>query len=115
MAEGHLVPTAHLADSNVLELEKIVNPQETYERDVHWINESNLVIAEVSAPSHGVGYEIAFALNLGKPVLCLYQKGVTVSKMITGNSSKTIQVFEYANLDSAKTAIKNFIEIHSHL
>ena len=42
-----------------------------YERDVNWIQNCDVLIAEVSVPSHGVGYEIGFALNMGKPVLCL--------------------------------------------
>ncbi|MDR3682970.1 MAG: hypothetical protein P4L11_04495, partial [Geothrix sp.] len=42
------------------------------------------VIAEVSTPSHGVGFEIAYALERGRPVLCLAREGVRVSKMLTG-------------------------------
>jgi hypothetical protein len=41
-------------------------------------------VAAVSRPSHGVGFEVAYALERGKPVLCLAREGVRVSKMLTG-------------------------------
>lgn len=42
-----------------------------YKRDVDWLLESDFVIAEVTQPSLGVGYELGFAEAKGKPVLCL--------------------------------------------
>ncbi len=86
LADGHTIPTAHLADPGVKALEAVVNPREVYERDVAWINGCEALVAEVSTPSHGVGYEVAYALSIGKPVLCVYQAGQPVSKMLTGNS-----------------------------
>ena len=71
LEDGHEVPTAHLAGSDVMSLEKVIDPQEVYERDVAWIRACDALIAEVSAPSHGVGYEIGYALEQGKSVLCL--------------------------------------------
>jgi nucleoside 2-deoxyribosyltransferase len=95
LGRGHEVPTAHLSSPEVVELEKIVVPSEIFARDMKWLKECDAVVAEVSSPSHGVGYEIAYALALGKPVLCCYKKGKKVSKIITGNSGKTLQVKEY--------------------
>ena len=85
LAEGHEVPTAHLSSPDILALEAVVEPNEIYQRDVAWVTGCDALIAEVSTPSHGVGYEIALALTQGKPVLCLYRSGKRVSKMITGN------------------------------
>jgi nucleoside 2-deoxyribosyltransferase len=89
------VPTAHLAQPEVMELERVVDAHEIYRRDIDWINACDGVIAEVSTPSHGVGYEIAYALSLKKPVLVCYREGATVSKMITGNSQETLQIVVY--------------------
>ena len=75
LADGHDVPTAHLASSTVVELEAVVSPRDVYERDVNWIRDADALIAEVSVPSHGVGYEIGFALQVGKRVLCLLREG----------------------------------------
>jgi nucleoside 2-deoxyribosyltransferase len=85
LADGHEIPTSHLADSTVVDLEGRASPREVYDRDVNWIAAADVLIAEVSVPSHGVGYEIGHALGLGKPVLCLAQHGRKVSKMISGN------------------------------
>jgi 2'-deoxynucleoside 5'-phosphate N-hydrolase len=100
-AEGHVIPTSHLASSEVVGLEKIVSPQDVYLRDIQWIDQADMVIAEVSTPSHGVGYEVAYALNIGKPVLCLYQQGRAVSKMLTGNTHAHILVKTYQTREEA--------------
>jgi 2'-deoxynucleoside 5'-phosphate N-hydrolase len=58
-----------------------------YARDCAWIRESALLVAEVSQPSIGVGYEIAYAEARGIPVLALYHSGAPrpLSAMIAGN------------------------------
>ncbi len=56
-------------------LEGQVDPGDVYERDTAWIRACDALVAEVSTPSHGVGYEVAYALSLGKPVLCVYRTG----------------------------------------
>ena len=96
-ASGHEVPTSHLARPEVMELEKIIDPAEVYQRDIAWLQACDGVIAEVSTPSHGVGYEIAYALSLGKPVLCCHHRGTPVSKMLTGNDTPGIMVRSYEN------------------
>jgi len=109
LGAGHEVPTAHLAGSNVLALEKVIDPREVYDRDTAWIRDCDALIAEVSAPSHGVGYEVGFALERDKPVLCLAQDGVSVSKMITGNPHPTLQVKFYRDADEGIAFIRNFL------
>ena len=109
--QGYEVPTAHLADPNILDLERVVVPGEIYARDVDWIQASDILIAEVSVPSHGVGYEIGYALNLGKPVLCLYQAGRAVSKMITGNPDPLLSVKNYEDIAQALAEISAFVKI----
>lgn len=110
LADGHTIPTARLADSNVVLTEEAVSPREVYERDVIWMRAADALIAEVSVPSHGVGYEIGFALNAGKPVLCLYQDGRKISKMIGGNPHPNLLVEAYKDVDEAIKLAKNFLE-----
>lgn len=109
LADQHEVPTAHLAESNVMALEKVVGSRDVYERDVAWIRACDALIAEVSAPSHGVGYEIGFALSAGKPVLCLAQTGIPVSKMITGNSHPGLQFKYYQDGSEGIALIRAFL------
>jgi len=106
---GFNVPTAHIAETGIEEVDASEEPNDIYSRDVNWIDESDLLIAEVSTPSHGVGYEIGYALNLEKPVLCLNKKGVVVSKMITGNPHPLLTVSEYEDLSRAEEILRNFL------
>ncbi|HXF86359.1 MAG TPA: nucleoside 2-deoxyribosyltransferase [Anaerolineales bacterium] len=107
--DGHEVPTAHLAESNVLARETEIAPREVYERDIAWIRACDALIAEVSVPSHGVGYEIGFALSIGKPVLALHQKDRRLSKMISGNPDPRLKVAAYHSLDEAIRIIREFL------
>lgn len=109
LTNGHEVPTAHLSSPDILDLEAVSSPQEVYQRDVAWVNQCDALIAEVSTPSHGVGYEIALALALGKPVLCLYRSGRKVSKMITGNDHIGLQQAAYHHDREAVTIICDFL------
>ena len=109
LVDGHHVPTAILATPQVMQLEGVVDPLVVYQRDVDWIEGCDLLVAEVSTPSHGVGYEIGYALGLGKPVLCIHRQGVKVSKMILGNQDPNLCVFEYHNIDEAFVFVRSFI------
>jgi hypothetical protein len=67
-------------------------------------------VAEVSTPSHGVGYEIAYALVRGKPVLCCARQTARVSKMILGNDSPGLRMERYDGLEQACRAVDAFLE-----
>jgi len=107
---GHQVPTELLARPEVMPLEEVVSAEDVYARDVHWITECDLLLAEVSTPSHGVGYEIGYALSLGKKVLCLYRKGRKVSKMILGNPHPQLTVHSYETADQAVNMLFDYLE-----
>lgn len=66
-----------------------------YEKDMAWLTEADAVVAEVTAPSLGVGYELAKAEDMGKPVLCLYRESPDriLSAMIAGNPVFTIRTY----------------------
>ena len=103
------VPTAHIAETGIEEVDALEEPRDIFNRDVNWIQESDLLIAEVSTPSHGVGYEIGYALDLDKPVLSLYQKGVVVSKMISGNPHPLLTVMEYQDMIHAEEILRTYL------
>ncbi len=110
LADGHEVPTAHLADSTVVELEGRVSAQEVYERDVDWIQNADALVAEVSVPSHGVGYEVGYALSAGKKVLCLSQASRKVSKMISGNGNPNLMFCTYQDSQEAVRLVRSFLQ-----
>ena len=109
LEDGHEIPTAHLAESTVMDLESVVSPGEVYARDIQWIREADALLAEVSVPSHGVGYEVGVALDEGKPVLCLYHSGRRISKMLSGNPDRALQVRAYDDPAEAVGLARDFV------
>ncbi len=109
LADGHQIPTAHLSRSDVIAVEETVDPLEVYTRDIEWIDSCDAMIAEVSTPSHGVGYEISYALSRNKPVLCLHSYGTRVSKMITGNDHPCISVQNYQHNNDIERILRDFL------
>lgn len=105
------VLTEHLGDSALSAHGEVTRTdKDIYERDMDWVRESDVVIAEVSTPSLGVGYEIGQAQAMGKPILCLYREteGKRLSAMIAGNASLTIGT--YSNLEEAESQVRAFVE-----
>jgi len=109
LQQGHEVPTAHLSQPDIMDLEKVVTPLDIYQRDVNWVTGCEALIAEVSTPSHGVGYEIALANYLQKPVLCCYRSGKAISKMISGNPSPLQKVISYKSITELVAQVELFL------
>ena len=109
LGEGHEIPTSYLAQAESMEIEGRLTPEFVYKRDTKWIRECDVLIAEVSVPSHGVGYEIGYALILNKPVLCLYQSGRRITKMISGNLDKNLTLIEYSKIEDAIKQARNYL------
>ena len=109
LKEYGTVLTEHIGKSTLLETGETEPSDEwIFERDMKWIEQSDVLIAEVTTPSLGVGYEIGRAEAMGKNLLCLYrpQNGKRLSAMISGNSIANAQ--EYQTLDEAKQIIDKF-------
>ena len=91
----HIVLTEHDGDLSLSKTDSLKDRDVAiYEQDTAWLRESDLVIAECTTPSLGVGYELAYAENLGKPVHILYDKSRTnLSAMLAGN--KHFRIYPY--------------------
>ncbi len=95
----------HVANPNVFELEKNITLEERYTRDIEWIKECDILVAEVSTPSLGVGYEISYAESLGKRIICVYDKDIKISAMIGGNNH--LELIEYSDINDLLTKLEN--------
>ena len=73
-----------------------------HDRDLEWLSSSDILIAEVTTPSLGVGYEIGRAIAMEKRVVCLYRKSgeATLSAMIGGCDG--VSVYEYESVEEAR-------------
>lgn len=80
-----------------------------HDRDLEWLNSSDVIVAEVTTVSMGVGYEIGRAVELGKPVLCLFRpdSGKNISAMISGCDN--LKLVNYSSLEEGQKAISNFL------
>lgn len=107
------VLTEHVGNDELLLEEKTLSEEEIFSRDMQWLHRAELVIAEVSVPSLGVGYELAAAERLGKKILCLCRKSVgdKLSAMIKGNPAFTLRRYEC--FEEAQKWMDSFINENS--
>ncbi|MFX1282830.1 MAG: nucleoside 2-deoxyribosyltransferase [Promethearchaeota archaeon] len=113
-SNGHEVLTHHVASPNVIEIENSMSNAEIFTQDINWLQICDIMIAEVSIPSLGVGYEIATALNLNKPVLAVYEGNRVISAMILGNTSPNLTLHSYNSIPKLLFQITNFIKTVSN-
>ena len=108
------VLTEHLGSNEEIETnDRILSDKAIHDRDLQWIVESDVLVAEVTVPSLGVGYEIGRAIEMGKPVLCLFQQDskYNISAMISG--SDKVEMKYYKNLEEVEDLFKAFFRAHA--
>ncbi|HKR65466.1 MAG TPA: nucleoside 2-deoxyribosyltransferase [Thermoanaerobaculia bacterium] len=97
--DGHRVLAGSVAAAHVSAFGEGSDRTAIFLRDRAWLDEADVVVAEVSKPSHGVGYEIAYArYRRAIPVICLFRPAYTqrCSAMIAGDAE--IELIEYAEV-----------------
>ncbi len=84
--------------------------QSIYRQDTDWVRESDIVIAEVTQASLGVGYELGFAESLKKPIVCLFntESGKSLSAMVRGNDY--IETIDYQNIAQIPEILKSIFK-----
>lgn len=100
---GHTIVSEHVASTRLEEAEAKLTDEEIFKSDTGFIDECDCLIAEVTMPSIGVGYEICYAVSKGKRVLCLYKKGTNVSAMVLGN--KDLISIPYVNTEDLRESL----------
>lgn len=91
------------------EIPEVKDDRDIHEQDMNWLRKADVVIAEVTRTSHGVGYEIGWAAALGKPVYCLYRPGEnpSVSAMLKG--SEYLSCIAYNTVDEAADILNTLL------
>ena len=105
---GLMVISRHQTSENFEEIESRLTEQEIHDRDYRWLTEADVVIAEITNPSLGVGAEIADAVNLGIPVLCFYKQEYEhqISAYARGKAGVTCRA--YSDYEELKDVIREF-------
>ena len=106
-SEGHRVLAGAVAAEQIGDGGEALALGEIFARDLRWLDESDLVVAEVSTPSLGVGYEIAYARYERRiPVIALYRRGRTkrCSAMIAGDPG--VRFLEYDDIATGLESLR---------
>ncbi|NOQ48323.1 MAG: deoxyribonucleoside 5'-monophosphate N-glycosidase [Methanococcoides sp.] len=107
--KGHEVLSWHVADSEVEGNESLLTETQIYERDMSFLQDSECMIAEVSMPSIGVGYEVCSAIKKGIPIMCVHMPDSNVSAMLLGNTYTDISVREYGDNSELELILNGFL------
>ena len=95
MQKDNIVLTEHIGSPHLNLMEQGKKDIDIYDQDTAWLRESDIVIAECTCPSLGVGYEMAYAEKIGKPCHIFYDRSKTqLSAMLTGNPYFCIHPYE---------------------
>jgi len=109
---GHQVLTRHLVSDNAWEADRSVSPQDVYRRDMAWLGQCELFIAEVSGSSFGLGFETGYVLGAtSKKVVLLYRRDLEqrISLLITGNTHPNCTLVPYANVEEVMRFVTRYI------
>ena len=92
--ETDTVLTEHVGNPAVIESEEGQSDTQIYNQDTLWLLGSDILVAECTCPSLGVGYELAYAERFGIPCHILYNKSRTsLSAMLSGDPYFTIHPY----------------------
>jgi len=105
------VLTEHVGDPSLTSLgDDGPSDRFIHDRDVEWLKAADVLVAEVTQVSMGVGYEIGRAIEAGKPVLCLFRPdaGKNLSAMIAG--CPDVKLVNYNEFSAIKKVIDTFLK-----
>lgn len=112
MLDDHgTVLTQHVGNESVQEDESQAGMTDDgiHDQDLTWLRQADAVVAEVTTPSLGVGYEIGRSVELGTPVQCLYRPDSQhqLSAMIRGSDS--VNVVEYESPEEIESVLADVL------
>jgi nucleoside 2-deoxyribosyltransferase-like protein len=102
---GHNVLTKHLLADDVEVAESQIAEHEVFRRDMEWLTACDVLVAEASGSSYGVGFEVGYVLGRartsGQRVVLLYDaaRHAKVSRLITGNHDAACTTFGYRSIE----------------
>jgi hypothetical protein len=90
------VLTEHIADEQVTALGEASEDRALHDRDLAWLKDADCLVAEVTTPSLGVGFEIGKATEWDMRVLCLFRPGAgrALSALIAGSDRVTVREYK---------------------
>ena len=108
-AAGHEVLTSHLLADDVDEAESSLSSDQVFARDLRWLEACDVLVAEASGSSYGVGFEVGYVLGrageTGQRVLLLSdaRRQARISRLIAGNRHPACATLAYDDLQQIET------------
>ena len=118
---GHRILTTHLLADDADAEEGSLTEQQVYERDIRWLERADLVIAEASGSSYGVGFEVGYVLGrageTGQRVLLLFDRARRpfISRLIAGAAHPACTVREYGDTGELISLVEEYLSSFSTL
>ncbi len=103
----------HQTQEGIIQKEDELTPADIHDRDYTWIKDSDVLIAEISNPSLGVGGEISDAIPFGRPVLAIYQQA---PNKVSAYARGKLDVYDkgyhvqYKSLDGLRDIVSGFMD-----
>ena len=103
---GHTVLTKHLLDDDIETSESALTERQVFDRDIAWLDACDLLIADASGSSFGVGFEVGYVLGRSdrtqQRVLLLYRadRSDVISRLIIGLAHPRCELIAYADAAS---------------
>ena len=113
---GHTILTKHLLDDNVEGAESALTERAVYERDIEWLEACDILIADASGSSFGVGFEVGYVLGRSdrthQRVVLLYHAGRRdqISRLIVGNTHPRCRTIAYENPDELAVRVSQSLK-----
>ena len=82
--------------------------KEIFARDLKQLESCDLIVAEVSEPSHGVGIELGLSYGLGLRRILLLENDKKLTKLAEGMPKTTI--ISYKNVEDLKRKLRATLE-----
>jgi 2'-deoxynucleoside 5'-phosphate N-hydrolase len=109
---GHEVLTSHLMSEDAWKADRSVAPQKIFARDMNWLAECDLFVAEVTGSSFGVGFETGYLLGAtAKKIILFFEREAEhrISLLITGNTHPNCVLAPYSHLGELEQLVRRHV------
>lgn len=84
-------------------------PEEIFTHDIHCVKNADLMIADCSYPSIGLGIELGFAYSRNLPVILIAQSGAKVAAMVPGLPNRVAEIVRYSSIGDVVDTIESLV------
>ena len=107
---GHEVLTSHLVSEDAWDADRRVAPQKIFARDMAWLAQCDLFVAEVTGSSFGLGFETGYLLGAtAKKTVLFFERAAEhrISLLITGNTHPNCNLVPYSGLEELEQLVRS--------